>query len=156
MKSLCQQCSLSRGWLCQIVCTITGEPISIYFCYGYITPNPCGANSSWGCVCRPLFLLFSSHHFRHLPLVTQTNCLYSLKIWCQFRRHSKSHSPSALVPITPNRLFPPSFVFLLLERNGVQSFNDLYIGRGFGSFTDLSASHDMPTTHLIFKLGLVS
>ena len=55
------------------------------------------------------------------------------------------------MPITRKRLFPPSFLdpaFRLWERNGIQTFNYLYIDRVFGSFTDLSASHDLPKTHL--------
>ena len=71
-------------------------------------------------------------------------------------RHSTvielSESWPHTTPITRNHLFAPSFLdsaFRLWERNGIQTFTDLYIGRVFGSFTDLSASHNLPTTHLL-------
>ena len=151
-KSLLQQCSLSGG---------LSLPNFMYYYWAanihkllFWVRNP---QPQWcqlelmSCVSSSLpALLFSSLPTSPSRYTDNQIVCNSLKIWYQFRRHFKSYSPSTLMPITRNHLFPPSFLdaaFQLWERNGVQTLNDLYIGGVLGSFTDLSASHDLPKAH---------
>ena len=147
-----QSCSSAHSvedCFCQILCIITGQQIHTFLFWVY------NAQPMWcqlelrSCVSSSLpALLFSSpSRYTDNQIV-----FYFLKIWYQFRHNFKSYTISTLMPITRNHLFAPSFLdsaFRLWERNGIQTFTDLYIGRVFGSFTDLSASHNLPTTHLL-------
>ncbi len=91
-------------------------------------------------------LPMSPSHYTDNPIVCS-----SLKIFFQFRRHFKFTSASTMAPIHKNHLFLPPFsdsVFSLWEKKGLKCFEDLFINNVFASFSELSLSFNLPSSHL--------
>ncbi len=91
-------------------------------------------------------LPMSLSHYTDNPIVCS-----SLKTFFQFRRHFKFTSASTMAPIHKNHLFLPPFsdsVFALWEKKGLKCFEDLFINNVFASFSELSLSFNLPSSHL--------
>lgn len=106
--------------------------------------------------CRPvslLALLCSS-----IPLPSPQACqnpvvCYSLKIWCQFRKHYGLASMSVYSPVTANHLFPASLLddaFNLWQKNRVLNIEMLYRDGIFMSFDQVREKFSLPA-HNFFR-----
>ena len=100
--------------------------------------NSCPRSSLPALLFAPLPTSYSQ--YTNNPVV-----LSSLKIWSQFRQHFQIKSPSVLMPICKNHLFPPSTMDLTYSKwkeKGLISFSDLYSNGLFSSLGGLSTKLD--------------
>lgn len=160
-KSLLQQCSLSGGLSLPNFMYYYWAANIHKFLFWVHSPQPLWCQlESKSCVSTSLpALLFSSLSTSPYRYTDSQIVCSSLKIWYQFRCHCKSHSCSTLMPITNNHLFPPSFsdpAFHLWERNGIQSFKELYIGKSLVASQTYQLHMIYPKISYLdtFKLGI--
>ena len=88
----------------------------------------------------------SSSNLNYSPIVG-----HSLRIWKQFKRSYGIQTISILSPCNSNPAFPPSMkdnAFGIWHKKGIAVFKDLYIGKTFASFSQLSLNFQLPKSHL--------